>query len=335
MNGYYGQHFEPDDLQGMGRAGDGSNNISMMGQGGMNSSGMLGGQSLDDIVNQNLKEIRRSSVPVHYGGSQSNMGPDMRRLSVMEFNGASSGGDLNSYQFDPSTVPGGMMPARTSNPNTSAPLSNRRQSTSNVALNDQFTGQSSPYMPNPGSAYQSPMHASIADSFMSPGLQMQSDYSNMNSMMSGGITPMDVYSTDQFASPMGTSPMSQKVATSAQGSLQKDPGNGASATTPRENRGSTEKRKSVEISRDSSRSQSFDQMRANSTQQNVPQQQSQNQASSQILANQTQFQHPQNRQNPQTANVASSGKFPWADPPGEFRMMKFNLFFRSTNQVPI
>ncbi|KAF2237429.1 hypothetical protein EV356DRAFT_521522 [Viridothelium virens] len=280
---------------------------------------MLGGQSLDDIVNQNSKEMRRSSVPVHYGGNQSNMSPDIRRLSMMEFSGASPGGPFDGFQFDPSTtVTDGAMPARTSNPNATAPLNSRRQSTSNVALNDQFTGQTSPYMQNPGSAYQSPMHPStgldmgMADSFISPGLNMQSDYSNMNTMMSGGMTPMDAYQSDQFTS-MGASPMPPKVTGPTQPSLPKDTSGGGTPSTSREQRGSKDNQSSTEVVHDPSRSQSFDLARTNSVQ-STPQPQSQNQVSSQILANH-QHQQPQNRQNPQTANIASLGKFPWADPP--------------------
>ena len=298
--------------------------MGMMGQGGMGSAGMLGGQSLDDIVNQNSKEMRRSSVPVHYTGSQGNMSPDMRRLSMVEFSGTSPGGALDAYQFDPSTaIPDGMMSARSSNPNSSAPMHSRRESTSNINLNGQFTGQSSPYVQHSVSAYQSPMHPSapldvgMADSFMSPGVNMPSDFPNMNSMMPGSLTPMDIYQSDHFASPIGTSPMPQKATNSTSASLPNDPSSGATTSTPREQRGSIEHRNSTELVHDSPRSQSFDQMRANSTHQSTPQHQSQNQASSRILANQTQFQQPRNRQNPQTANVASSGKFPWADPPGE------------------
>ncbi|KAI9685264.1 MAG: blue light receptor [Bathelium mastoideum] len=322
MNGYYGQQY-PDDLQGMGRGADGSNNMSLMGQGEMSpsaSSGMLGGQSLDDIVNQNSKEMRRSSVPVHYGGGQSNMSPDIRRLSMMEFNGQSSGGALDTYQFDPATtVPDNLMSGQTPNSNNRA-LNSRNPSTSNVALNDQFAGQSSPYMQNPASAYQSPMGASsgidvgMTDSFMSPNIPVQSEYSNVNSIMSGGISAMDMYS-DSFASPMGISPVPQKQAGSTQTTLPADPSSGGATSTPRDQRTSTDHRNTTEIGHNSSRSQSYDQRQGTSTHQGTPQHPSQSQTSSQILANQAHFQHASSRQNPQTANVASSGKFPWADPP--------------------
>ena len=301
--------------------------MSMMGRGGMNpgSSGMLGGQSLDDIVNQNSKEMRRGSVPVPYGGNQSNTSPDIRRLSMMEFSGPSAGGALDAYPFDPATsVPDNLMSAQSPNPNNRTSMNSRRRSGSNVTLNDQFAGQNSPYLQHPGSAFQSPMHPStgldvgMADSFMSPNISMQADYSNMSSMMTGGMTPMDMYQSDSFASPMGTSPMPQKVPSSSQPSLTKELSSGGTTSTPRDHRGSTEHRVSTDIGHNSSRSQSFDQIPGNSGQQGTPQHQSQNHASSQILANQAQIQAPQTRQNPQTANVASSGKFPWADPPSEF-----------------
>jgi PAS domain-containing protein len=322
MNGYYGQQYDQEEMQNMGQAGNGSNTMSMMAQDGMSPSGMMGGQSLDDIVNQNSKEMRRRSVPVQYRSNSSNMSGDLRRLSMMEFNGTTPSA-LDAFQFDPSTHDGMMASQNPQNPNTNAPaaLQSRRQSTNNVTLQDQFTGQASPYanLQHPGSAYQSPMHPSgsldvgMTDSFMSPNLDMQQGFSNMNAMMQGGLTPLDMYQADQFASPMATSPMPQNMANSIQGSATQDPGGGGSAT-PRDPVNAAPRTSSDTI-REIQRAQSFEQVRMNPSQQGTPQHTPQNQINNQVVANQTQFQSRQHQDNPQTANAASSGKFPWADPP--------------------
>ena len=82
MNGYsYSGGYDGGGMDQGHQGGD--VDMMVMGQDGM-GGGMAGGQSLDDIVNQNAKAIRRQSMPHTFGGSPNHMDPGMRRISMME-----------------------------------------------------------------------------------------------------------------------------------------------------------------------------------------------------------------------------------------------------------
>jgi len=140
-----------------------SNNGMMMG--GNNMESMGGGQSLDDIVNQNAQVIRRQSQTQSYRNSGQS---DMGGAPMMEFSGTSPTGPLDTFQFDPTTgMTGdmnnmsGSMAAQMSGLNRN-PGIRRAQSGANVSqMNSPYGGAGSVYsmMTQGGSNYASPAHA--------------------------------------------------------------------------------------------------------------------------------------------------------------------------------
>ena len=143
MNGYaYNGGYDGSSME----QGDqnGGEDMMMMGQDGM-GGGMAVGQSLDEIVNQNAKAIRRQSIPHHFGGSPSNMGSNMRRVSMMDYGPGSPAGPLGNFQYDPSPrIPHGSMMAGNGNPiqNQDQRGHSRRQSHGDLALNTSFADTS-------------------------------------------------------------------------------------------------------------------------------------------------------------------------------------------------
>src|ERR1700761_4618124 len=110
MNGYaYNGGYGGGAME-QGEPSSGDDMMMMGSQDGM--TGMVGGQSLDDIVNANAKAMRRQSMPNPYADAANNMGADIRRMSMMEYAGASGAGPLASFKFDPNAgmTQGGMMP---------------------------------------------------------------------------------------------------------------------------------------------------------------------------------------------------------------------------------
>lgn len=186
-------------------------------QNGMNGFDDIGqGQSLDQIVSQNDKteNIRRRSMPVYANTrvQQVAMGsPESRRLSMLNFGDPSGAED---FQFDmQSAGMGNMMRNNPSFPSSMAEMQNDRNASSDLAINTQFQGQSSPYagMAAQGSAYASPLHATAQlDMNMSPypnGMSMAMDMDDSLDMMQGD---MNMFPNNQFNTPVMESPLRQE-----------------------------------------------------------------------------------------------------------------------------
>lgn len=249
MNGYsYNGGYNGTAMaQGDQRRGSDGMMMMMMGQDAM-GSGMVGGQSLDEIVNQNTKAMRRQSVPHHFGGSPNDMGPDMRRISMMDFGSGSPASPEGNFQYDPhaamnqsSMMSGNGTPAQ----NQRQRSHSRRQSHTELALNTNFANTSQSYnsMMNSNSAYQSPAHPqsgfdmAMERPYIDPGINMQMEYNveqNLGNVTGGEMSQMNVYNQPQFNQSMMSSPMhasgSQSTAHAAQGPSQ-DPG-GSSGMNP-------------------------------------------------------------------------------------------------------
>ncbi|KAI9822445.1 MAG: blue light receptor [Pycnora praestabilis] len=210
MNGFFGRHYSADDLQRLAEMDvRGGGVMSMMGSDGMNPPGMIGGQSLDEIINQNNKELhRRRSVQQQFAdrGHQDN---DLRRASMMEF-GSGGNGVMNGFQFDPSTTNDVMGAARGEGTmrRQSGSDSGRRPSAGEIALNTRFTNVNSGFngMPPPSSfqspsSYHSPLHPSnpinldIAGTYPSTNMPMPLDFSpsSLEHASSSAVTPMSLY----------------------------------------------------------------------------------------------------------------------------------------------
>ncbi|KAK5172879.1 uncharacterized protein LTR77_003000 [Saxophila tyrrhenica] len=219
MNGYDGY----DGGYGGNAMGQGDSNggdMMMMGQESM-GGGMVGGQSLEDIVNQNAKAMRRQSRPQQYGGSSNNMDPNMRRVPMMDYN-ASSASPMGNYQFDPNAV----MHQESMMGNVGTPAQqdaqaqnhSRRQSRDNLALNTTFadTAAGYPTMMNPHSAYQSPAHPQsgmdmgMASPYVDQGVNMQMDFNveqNVAHSTPSDVPQMNLFNQPRFSQTMATSPM--------------------------------------------------------------------------------------------------------------------------------
>ncbi|EON65167.1 hypothetical protein W97_04404 [Coniosporium apollinis CBS 100218] len=240
MNGmsYYPRQYTSEDLQRL-QAGNNGGMMDMLGPNGLQSPGVATAQSLDDIVSSNSDAMRRRSMPLHYGNASNPLDANLRRVSMMEFSGASSGGALDAFQFSPSPRDGmddtqGFVGVEGSHPRRSG---ERRRSGGNLILDTQFPNQGSPYanIPPPGSAYASPMHTNAAfdldmtNPYIPTSLSMSMDLTGSalpNSMIPNQVTPpLNMFSQQQFQSPIIHSPLHQSFSGSIQGPPQ-DPGGG-------------------------------------------------------------------------------------------------------------
>ncbi|OCK84408.1 white collar-1 transcript variant 2 [Lepidopterella palustris CBS 459.81] len=225
MNGY--PSYQPRQF-----ATDDRGNVLNMavGHDGMNSYSMVGGQSLDDIVNQNTKAMRRRSMPMQYSSPPVTIEDhDVRRMSMMDFNGM-QGGTLDNFQFDPagSSNINRIMRNSASYPQ---PSQSRRPSASELALNTQFSNQNLPYtsIPPPGSTYTSPLHPNtsldmdMTSPFEQNSLPMPLDV-NDTGMTTVMGNDMNMFPQAQFASPMINSPETPGFTTSMQGLAQDSAG---------------------------------------------------------------------------------------------------------------
>ena len=210
----------------------GGEDMMMMGQDGM-GSGMIGGQSLDEIVNQNAKAIRRQSMPHQYGGTPQNM-EDLRRMSMMDYGSGSPAAQMGQFQFNAnpamnqaSMMSGSGTPGHSQHQRSDS----RRQSQGNLAVNTSF-GNTSPNFnpvmsanaafqssPHPQSGFEMPMESS----YMNTGMSMAMDYNidqNLGSATGADMSQMNMYRPPHFNQPMMASPMphsgSQNTPISAQ-----------------------------------------------------------------------------------------------------------------------
>lgn len=212
------------DQNGMPQEGDVSaNEMMMLGQDGMGGmSNKPGGQSLDDIVNQNAKVIRRQSMPQGFGTTQNALdAAGMSGMSMGEFGGGINAGQLSNFNFDPNAVLNhtGMMPDNSSSvQNPQQGDFGSRASNNDLALQTTFSGSNSAYsniMQHPSSAYASPAHATSAmdmnmnNSFVDAGLAAQMDLSVDHDMGNFGNDQMNMglYNTAQYGDSTMASPM--------------------------------------------------------------------------------------------------------------------------------
>lgn len=213
MNGY--SYHDGSYNAGIMDTGDqgGNNDMMMMGQ-----DSMVGGQSLDEIVSQNAKAMRRESMTQPYGDSVNAVAPDIRRVSMMDYGAASPISPMGNFQFEPNTgiEQGGISSGDGSPAQTQHQTShNRRHSHGDLALNTTFANNAAGYnnMMSSISAYQSPTPRSGFDMAMNspyidPGMGMQMDY-NSDQRMAGttgaDVSQMNSYNQSGFNNSQGRS----------------------------------------------------------------------------------------------------------------------------------
>lgn len=184
------------------------------------------GHSLDDIVSQNAKLMRRQSMPqgFHPGQQQQQQQlpqtqpmdtDDPRRMSMMEFTGTSPTGPLESYQF---SLPNSDMVDATAfmAANQVNPAMPSRQSSTgggDLAIDNGFASTSSfmPMMP-PTSSYQSPANLSnnIDMDLNSPYINTPMHMSSLGYNSPSIDRPAPMYSHSSYHGMM-TSPMHTSV----------------------------------------------------------------------------------------------------------------------------
>ena len=237
MNGYYGRQYSADDLQRLAQANHQNAMMSMMASGSIGDPGMIGGQTLDEIINQNNKELqRRRSYNQHYGAQRSNQDSDLRRSSMLGF-GPGNNGDLDGFQFDPPSVQNvngmgcgtGIAQRR-----LNSHRARRRESDENLVLNTQFQDLGSGFGAITHSPiYQEAMDPSgsldldVAGTYMPQSLAMGMDYNTggMGPDVNGDVAPLNMFTQSRFAPSLTTSPIQQNLSNAIRGPMQ-DPGGG-------------------------------------------------------------------------------------------------------------
>lgn len=227
MNGYqYNGGYNGESMDAGNDAAAAENNMMMLGQEGMT----FGGQSLDEIVNQNAKAMRRQSLPHQYGGSQQPMDPNLRRISMMEYGSASPSSSMGNYQFDTnaqldmsSIMSGNGADApdqRQHNPEQ------RREAGNNLNVNTAFANSQAYNNLMSAASYQSPAHpqsgydVSMDSPFLDTRLGMGMDYG-----VDQNLTPAAADGSMPQLSPFGQAQFNQSIVNSPM-----RPGSGSQGT---------------------------------------------------------------------------------------------------------
>lgn len=242
MDGYYGRPFTTEDMQKVGEL-DPNAMMGFMSSHGMDTSAMMDGQSLDEIINQNSKEMqRRQSFHQSQAFPPSNMALDRtlrRSSSMMDFGGLGDNGELNNFQFDPSAVqhnldmqrPANMAQRRLQNQSI-----RRREVPDNLALTTQFQHMPSEYSSmTAGSQFP---QSSYSNTDPMSGLDMTPDYINSNMIMgmdfaaaslsreNSDMNSMNaMFSQDHMSSHVSPPPLQQDISHTMRNTTQ-DPGGG-------------------------------------------------------------------------------------------------------------
>ena len=242
MNNYYERQYSQEDLQRLVDLNSHDARMGIMGQNGMDTSGMMGGHVLDEIIDQNQKEIQRRSSFHHSNSFPSNRPVqelDSRRSSMLEFgSGNGNNSDLEGFQFDPGPVstnskmcrPGNIAQRRFDSQRARRQLSNEH-----LALNTSFhsmapsytpISSSSPYGHNLDSAES--LGYDMSGTFMPNNMLMGMDFASasLDNGTNGDITPRNAYTGNNFTTDMSTPPMQQNMSASIPEQIH-DPGGGS------------------------------------------------------------------------------------------------------------
>ncbi len=237
LNGYY-DRYSAEDMQRVTEMNNQEAMLGIIGSNGMEHSGMVGGQTLDEIINQNSKELLRRRSYNHmnsFGSSQASQDRDPRRSSMMEF-GSGSNSELEGFQFDPApnhTAPGMNRPGNIAQRRLDSQTARRRESAENLGLNTHFPNMNSSYSPIPSSSpyrqslnTSDPLNLEITGGYLSNSMLML-DYSagGLDHDEPVDVTPISMFPQATYATTVSTSPLQQNISNSLRGPTQ-DPGGG-------------------------------------------------------------------------------------------------------------
>ncbi|KAL8952022.1 MAG: hypothetical protein Q9222_002041 [Ikaeria aurantiellina] len=227
MGGYYGRQYSMEDMQKAAEM-DPDAMMAYMGSNGMDLSGIIGGQTLDEIIQQNSKEMQRRQS---FHQSQTFPGNGLplerhprRTASMLEFGGMGNSSGLEGFQFEPSSMPHnmGMQPPPTIPQRRSdAQPARRRENPNNLALNTQFSNMATGYSPMtsaspfPQSAYNQPDPMSGLDmtpNYLHSDILMGMDFSTdaLSRVNSGDIGSMDMFTQNHLGAHIPTTPLQQE-----------------------------------------------------------------------------------------------------------------------------
>ena len=209
--------------------------MQLMGSGG-DLTGFTTGSMQELSQHQNEKDMhqRRS---LHHSqssdGGRSMHGADPRRSSMLEF-GSADGMGLDSFQFNPGSLPSDSDFQRSGNiaqRRLDSQRARRQMSHENLALNTNYNNLPSYTSMNSSSPYGNinsadPMSGfEMSHDFLDSNLMMGMDFSGTPMMepSPGGATPRDPYSHNNFSTGMDNTPMSQNIAAPVSGKIH-DPG---------------------------------------------------------------------------------------------------------------
>ena len=215
---YYGRHYSADDLQRLAQLNQQAMMNDSMVQNlmasGMDNDGIVGGRTLDELVNQN-NEQRRRSYHQQLGGMDFSPDVDAPRSSMMDF-GTHRDDGLGNYQFGPSpivtspgSVPnnGGVPKARMDD----HMADRRRESRRELGLDTQFNDMNPSFEAMVQSpAFQqaiSPDQMDMNSANYMPDMNMGLDYSNMSQDMG----PMGMFPQSGFQVPLSSQLQQQAV----------------------------------------------------------------------------------------------------------------------------
>ncbi|KAL8708046.1 MAG: hypothetical protein Q9220_007042 [cf. Caloplaca sp. 1 TL-2023] len=227
MGGYYGRQYSMEDMQKAAEM-DSDTMMAYMGSNGMDVSGMMAGQTLDDIIHQNSKEMQRrqsfhQSQVFPANGLPLERHP-RRTASMLEFGGMGNSGGLEGFQFEPSSMPHsmGMQPPPTipqRRPN--AQPARRRENPNDLALNTQFNNMATGYSPMTSASpfpqttfnQSDPMSGlDMTSNYMHNDLLMGMDFSPdaLSRVNSGDMGSMDMFTQTHLGPHLPTSPLQQE-----------------------------------------------------------------------------------------------------------------------------
>ncbi|KAL9611823.1 MAG: hypothetical protein Q9167_003550 [Letrouitia subvulpina] len=240
MNPYYSQQYAIENLQKSSEMDSQDTIMAFMGTSGMDASALMGGQSLDEIINQNNKELERSrrsyrgqttfprgSIPSEHDG---------RSPSMVEF-GSGNSSELEGFQFDPTSVQssaGMQRPLHTAQRSLEDQAGRRRESAGNLAINTQFQNIPPEYgqLPSSSTYPQSALHHPDSMNLDMPGNYMENSMlldtmdfpqSGLDRDGSGNMEAIDIFTSTHFSPNLTTSPLQQDMPSSIRAPPQ-DPG---------------------------------------------------------------------------------------------------------------
>ena len=216
MNGYYSGPYSQEDLQRLEQEQDNGSGDTVMGM--MDGNGMptpSGGQSLDEIVNQNSeKALRRHSQSMSYADSSDPMGDAMGRMPMMDYDPQS-----NSAVNFPS-INSGLDPAMTGNIQPQMNIRKQNNAASGLGIDTQYQSR----MGFADRNFTSPLDMDLTSPYLNSAGPMTLPVDFMNSADMNSMN--EFFSGYEFTSPMLASPMAANFGQSMYTSTQ-DTGSGA------------------------------------------------------------------------------------------------------------